>query len=294
MSWSQHSRVAAKAGLLVACLGASWLLMILAGVHKLFALADEPLMVSLAAGLVAVAVVSLAIYVFVWRNEQRVRREQAHRESAYDDALAGWAAALDMRDRSTAEHTYRVVVLTTALAAWVGITDLVPIRRGALLHDIGKMGIPDAILAKEGPLTEDEWEIMRRHPQLAMDLLSGSDYLGAALEIPYCHHERWDGKGYPRHLAGTDIPLSARLFAIVDAYDALTNERPYRSPLSHEQAMALIREEAGTHFDATAVPAFADMMTQRRIDEPAPTTLDAPAPLASRFPRRLVAEDLRH
>ena len=294
VNWNLYSHVAARAGALVAFLGATWLLLILAGVDRLFEIDHEPIIVSLAAGFVAVVVVSLAIYVFVWRNERRVRHEQAAREAAYDEALAGWAAALDMRDHSTAEHTFRVVTLTTALAAHVGITDLVPIRRGALLHDIGKMGVPDAILAKDGPLTEDEWTVMRQHPQLAMDLLSGSDFLGAALEIPYCHHERWDGEGYPRRLAGTEIPLSARLFSIVDAYDALTNERPYRSPLTHHQAMTLIHEEAGTHFDPTAVLAFAEVMAERRAGEAAPTRTDAATQVAWSVPHRLAAEDLRH
>ena len=137
------------------------------------------------------------------------------------------------------------------------------IRRGALLHDIGKMGVPDTILRKPGKLTEDEWRIMRRHPQLAYDLLSKTKYLQPALDIPYCHHEKWDGSGYPRGLKGEQIPLAARIFAVVDVWDALCSERPYRPAWPEEKALDYIRAQAGKHFDPQVVELFLQMMMEK-------------------------------
>lgn len=130
------------------------------------------------------------------------------------------------------------------------------VRRGTLLHDIGKMGVPDSILRKPGPLTDDEWAVMKTHPQKALDMLGAIEFLVPALDIPYCHHERWDGTGYPRGLAGEEIPLVARIFAVVDVYDALTSDRHYRPGWNHDRAIAYIREESGRHFDPVAVEAF--------------------------------------
>jgi len=177
---------------------------------------------------------------------------------AYDTTLEGWSRALDLRDRETEGHTQRVTELTLRLARAMGMGDeeLVHLRRGALLHDIGKMGIPDSILLKPGPLTEAEWEIMRRHPVYAHDLLSPIAYLHPALDIPYCHHEKWDGTGYPRGLRGEQIPPAARIFAVVDVLDALTSHRPYRPAWPRERALAYIREQAGAHFDPAVVEVF--------------------------------------
>ena len=127
--------------------------------------------------------------------------------------------------------------------------DLVSIRRGALLHDIGKMGIPDSILLKPDALTDDEWAIMRKHPMLAFELLSAIRYLRSAIDIPYCHHEKWDGTGYPRGLKGEQIPLPARIFAVVDVWDALTSDRPYRKAWPKEKTIEYIKSQAGKHFD---------------------------------------------
>ncbi len=182
---------------------------------------------------------------------------------AYDTTLEGWSRALDLRDKETEGHTRRVTELTVRLAKAMGVgeDELVHVRRGALLHDIGKMGIPDAILLKPRPLTDEEWEIMKKHPVFAYELLSPIAYLRPALDIPYCHHEKWDGTGYPRGLRGEQIPLAARIFAVMDVWDALRSDRPYRLAWSDEQVREYIREQAGKHFDPRVAEAFLELQS---------------------------------
>ena len=195
---------------------------------------------------------------------QRILAEEALQKSAqelmeaYDSTLKGWSNALEMREHETAGHSQRVVNTTLELARAIGIAemDLVHIQRGALLHDIGKMGIPDSILLKPGPLNEAEWEVMRQHPLFAYRLLSIIPYLQPALDIPYSHHEKWDGTGYPRGLKGQDIPLAARIFAVVDVWDALSHDRPYRLAWTAEAVIQYIKEQSGRHFDPRVVDAF--------------------------------------
>jgi len=177
---------------------------------------------------------------------------------AYDTTLEGWARALELRDEETEGHSQRVTEMTLRLARAMGISDaeLAHVRHGVLLHDIGKMGIPDGILFKPGSLTEEEWEIMRRHPTYAYELLSPIRYLRPALDIPYSHHEKWDGTGYPEGLKGEQIPLAARIFAVVDVWDALRADRPYRPAWSEEEVIEYIREQAGKHFDPQVVEIF--------------------------------------
>lgn len=195
-----------------------------------------------------------------------LRRSHAELAEAYDRTLEGWALALELRDEETAGHARRVTGMTLRLARAMGIRGepLIHIRRGALLHDIGKMGVPDAVLLKPGPLSDEELEIMRLHPIYAYDLLRPIPYLSAALEIPYCHHERWDGSGYPRGLAGQDIPIAARIFAVVDAWDAMRSPRPYRDPLAEGTALARIRKAAGTQFDPSVVEVFLRLVDVRK------------------------------
>ncbi|MBL7163015.1 MAG: GAF domain-containing protein [Anaerolineales bacterium] len=183
-------------------------------------------------------------------------------EQAYDATLEGWARALELRDQETEGHTRRVTEITLRLARAMGIQeeDLDHARRGALLHDIGKMGIPDSILLKPGKLTKKEWEIMRRHPVLAYEMLLPVDYLKPALEIPYCHHEKWDGTGYPQGLKGEAIPLAARIFAVIDVWDALCSDRPYRKGWDKEKVLEYIREQSGSHFDPQVVEMFLRLM----------------------------------
>ncbi|WP_322497010.1 PAS domain S-box protein [Chloroflexus sp.] len=189
---------------------------------------------------------------------EQIQRANDELRAACDATIEGWARALDLRDHETEGHSRRVTELTMRIAERMGFADeeLVHIRRGALLHDIGKMGIPDAILNKPGPLDEREWVIMRTHPTLAVELLRPIAFLAPALAIPWCHHEKWDGTGYPRGLRGADIPLAARIFAVVDVYDALTSDRPYRAAWSPERALAYLREQAGSHFDPHVVEVF--------------------------------------
>jgi PAS domain S-box-containing protein/putative nucleotidyltransferase with HDIG domain len=177
---------------------------------------------------------------------------------AYDATLEGWSRALELRDKETKDHTRRVTEATLRLARAMGIGEagLVHIRRGALLHDIGKMAIPDGILLKPGPLTDAEEEIMRKHPVYAYEMLSPIPYLRPALDIPCCHHERWDGTGYPHGLKGEQIPLAARIFAVVDVWDALRSDRPYRPGWPREKVCDYIRAQAGKHFDPQVVEAF--------------------------------------
>ena len=190
--------------------------------------------------------------------------ERANRElaAAYDTTLEGWTKALDLRDRETEGHSQRVTETTLRLARVAGVAEgeLIHVRRGALLHDIGKLGVPDSILLKPGPLTPEEWTIMRRHPEIAHELLRPITFLHPALEIPYCHHERWDGSGYPRGLRQEQIPLAARLFAVVDVWDALSSDRPYRQRWRPEDVHQYLTEQSGAHFDPEAVDAFFDIL----------------------------------
>ncbi|MEK6623134.1 MAG: PAS domain S-box protein, partial [Planctomycetota bacterium] len=187
-----------------------------------------------------------------------LQRSNTELVMAYDRTIEGWSCALDMRDQETEGHTQRVVDLTLNLARAMGVGEekLIHVRRGALLHDIGKIGVPDRILHKPGPLLAEEWVIMRQHPIYAFAMLSPISYLSQALDIPYCHHEKWDGSGYPRGLMGEQIPLLARIFAVVDVWDALRFDRPYRKGMTEAQALEYIISNAGTHFDPQAVEAF--------------------------------------
>jgi HD-GYP domain-containing protein (c-di-GMP phosphodiesterase class II) len=191
-------------------------------------------------------------------------RSNADLIEAYDTTLEGWSMALDLRDKETEGHTQRVTEMTVRLAERMGVSPqaLVQIRRGALLHDIGKMGIPDRILLKPDKLTDDEWVLMHMHPIYALQMLQPIAYLHGAIDIPYCHHEKWDGSGYPRELKGEEIPLGARIFSIVDVYDALTSDRPYRTAWPKDKALAYIRELSGTHFDPRVVEAFLKMVRE--------------------------------
>jgi HD-GYP domain-containing protein (c-di-GMP phosphodiesterase class II) len=199
-----------------------------------------------------------AMAVDAGKSFEDVQRANLELGLAYDTTIEGWSNALDLRDRATSFHTRRVADMTVALARLAGMSpsELVHVRRGALLHDIGKMGVPDAILLKPGKLTDEEWKVMRQHPTIAHDLLAPIAYLRPALDIPWCHHERWDGTGYPRGLRGEQIPVAARLFAVVDTWDAMHSDRPYRRGQSEMKVRAELRRMAGTQHEPRAVDLF--------------------------------------
>ncbi len=188
---------------------------------------------------------------------------------AYDTTLAGWGKALELRDKETHGHTQRVTDLTLELARQIGLSkaDLTHLRRGVLLHDIGKMGVPNEILHKEGPLTDEELVEMRKHPQYAFDLLYPISFLRPALDIPFSHHERWDGSGYPQGLKAEDIPLPARIFAVVDVWDALLSDRPYRQAWPKPKVIEYLRSQSGSHFDPNIVRVFLNMMEIKAVQE---------------------------
>jgi PAS domain S-box-containing protein len=207
------------------------------------------------AGQAAIAIDNATLFDDLLRSNYELGR-------AYDATIEGWSAALDLRDKETEGHTQRVTEMTVRLAKRMGFSkqELVHVRRGALLHDIGKMGVPDRILLKPDKLTDEEWEIMRMHPTYAYQMLEPIAYLSPALDIPYCHHEKWDGTGYPRRLQGEEIPISARIFAVVDVWDALTSDRPYRSAWPQEKVLEHIRSLSGSHFDPQVVEMFLKMI----------------------------------
>lgn len=211
-------------------------------------------------GQAAIAIDNTQLFDNLQRSNQEIRQ-------AYDTTLEGWARALEIRDRETEGHTRRVTQLTMQLARYMNVSDdeMVNIYRGVLLHDIGKMGVPDHILRKTGPLTEQEWVEMRKHPQYAFDLLSPIPYLRPALDIPYCHHEHWDGSGYPRGLKGEQIPLAARIFSVVDIWDALLSDRPYRKAWREDKVIAYLKEISGVILDPKIVNAFMRMLEENEI-----------------------------
>ena len=212
------------------------------------------------AGQTAIAIDSAEMF-------ERLNRANAELLAAYDQTLEGWVRALDLRDRETEGHTERVTEMSVVLAQALDITgeELLHVQRGARLHDIGKMAVPDGILLKPGQLTDDERQIMCRHPVFAKEMLSGIPFLRPALDIPYCHHEHWDGSGYPRHLKGEEIPQAARIFTIIDVWDALSYDRPYRKAWPRQQVIDYIRDQRGALFDPTLLEAFLDIAPYRSV-----------------------------
>jgi putative nucleotidyltransferase with HDIG domain len=199
------------------------------------------------------------------RDLERMNREleiaNVDLQDAYQATLEGWVHALDLKDKETEGHTQRVTILTERLARSMGVDGeaLINIKRGALLHDIGKMGIPDEILRKKGELTEDERTLIREHPNYARKMLKDIEFLRHALDIPYCHHEKWDGTGYPRGLKGMEIPFAARVFSVIDVWDALVMDRPYRKAMPPDEVRGRIKADAGRHFDPNVVKAFLEL-----------------------------------
>ena len=212
--------------------------------------------------LVVVSVMVMAVGLAMWFYKDNWERILRNLRRTYDLTLSGWGQALELRDHETEGHSQRAVELTLELARRLGVPkrEMAHIQRGALLHDIGKMAIPDAILLKPGRLTAAEWRVIRQHPIQAIRMLERIPYLKPALAIPRSHHERWDGSGYPEGLSGTDIPFEARIFAVVDVWDALTSDRPYRKAWTGRKALNYLRDQAGTLFDPRVVKAFLEVI----------------------------------
>jgi HD-GYP domain-containing protein (c-di-GMP phosphodiesterase class II) len=207
------------------------------------------------AGQAAIAIENYQLY-------ESLQQSNLELSQAYETTIEGWSKALDLRDKETEGHTQRVTRMTEKLAQALGLneTEIINVHRGSLLHDIGKMGVPDNILLKPGPLTADEWAIMRQHPLFAYEMLHPISYLRPALDIPYCHHEKWDGTGYSRGLKGENIPLVARIFSVVDVWDALNSDRPYRHAWTKEKISSYIHENSATYFDPWVAESFLDLV----------------------------------
>ncbi len=202
-------------------------------------------------------------------QRHQLERMLTHLENSYDATIEGWMKALDLRDQETEGHSLRVAELTVLLARQMGVhgDHLLNIRRGALLHDIGKLAIPDSVLKKPGALTPEERLLINKHPMFAHEMLYGIEYLRPSLDIPVYHHEKWDGSGYPFRLKGDQIPFSARLFAIIDVYDALSFDRPYRKAVPQDEVIEYLKSQREIHFDPNVCDEFLDLL--QRIGDPA-------------------------
>jgi putative nucleotidyltransferase with HDIG domain len=192
-----------------------------------------------------------------------------HLAETCEATIQGWILALELHDGESRSHAFRVTEMAEKLALKLDISesDVVHIRHGALLHDIGKLGVPGSILKKSGPLTDDEWQIMKKHPVFAYELLAPIKFLQPALDIPYYHHEKWDGSGYPNGLKRDHIPLAARIFAVVDVWDALRSNRPYRTQTwSERKIISHIRQQSGRHFDPHISEIFIRLLEESHRD----------------------------
>ncbi len=210
-------------------------------------------------GPLAVGLISVTLLIISSEYRNRIERDrQVEMRKTYDSTLEGWSRALEIRDKETEGHSQRVTKLTLRLGRACGLEgeDLEYLYRGALLHDIGKMAIPDAILTKKTSLDEEEWNVMRTHPKIACDMLSAIAFLQPALVVPAYHHEWWNGEGYPSGLRGEEIPLTARIFAVVDVWDALLSDRPYRKAWTKEQTLQYLKDRRGVQFDPSIVDRF--------------------------------------
>jgi len=248
-----------KIVLVYVLVGAGWIFFSDKLVASLFTDPRDLTVVQDIKGWLFILVTAILLFFLVKRALENAAHQQQKLIDSYDQTIRGWVQVLDLRHKETKDHTYRVAAMTVALASKMGVTDamsLKRIERSAILHDIGKIGIPDAVLIKPGQLDEDEMRLMRTHPQIARDLLANIDFLRNCMDIPYGHHERWDGQGYPLGLAGEEIPFAARIFSIVDVWDALIHPRVYKQAWPEDKVRDYIRDESGIRFDPAAVAVF--------------------------------------
>jgi putative nucleotidyltransferase with HDIG domain len=222
----------------------------------------DPPPISISANFIVIIVLLVVAGFLLWTIMENWESVIANLRDTCDRTLIGWSKALEYRDFETEGHSQRVAKMSMQLARHFELSERerTYLKRGALLHDIGKMATPDAVLLKPGKLTEEEWVVIREHPRKAKEMLENIPFLKPALDVPYYHHERWDGSGYPEGISGKTIPLSARIFAVVDVWDALCSDRPYRKAWSREKAKAYIQENSGILFDPGVVPYFLDMI----------------------------------
>ncbi len=212
-----------------------------------------------------IAVTGGLLFFMVKKDFDALKKANREVVESYEQTVFGWVQVMDLRHNETKDHTERVARMAVELAKFMGITDEEELRRlerGAILHDIGKIGIPDAILSKPTELDEQEWTRMKGHPAIGLELLSKVKFLQNSLDIPFCHHEQWNGAGYPRGLAGENIPLAARIFAVIDVWDALSQPRAYKSAWPEDKVLAHIRAQAGQHFDPAIVRVFLENFDQ--------------------------------
>ncbi|WP_029148163.1 HD-GYP domain-containing protein [Methylophilus sp. 5] len=248
-----------KIVLVYVLVGAAWIFFSDKLVASLFTDAHDLTLVQDIKGWLFILVTAILLFILVKRALENAAHQQQKLIDSYDQTIRGWVQVLDLRHKETKDHTYRVAAMTVALASKMGVTDamsLKRIERSAILHDIGKIGIPDAVLIKPGQLDDDEMRLMRTHPQIARDLLANIDFLSNCMDIPYGHHERWDGHGYPLGLTGEEIPFAARIFSIVDVWDALIHPRVYKQAWPEDKVRDYIRNESGIRFDPAAVEVF--------------------------------------
>lgn len=266
-SMKEYDREAVKIAALYAVAGALWIYFSDSLASLLAPTPEAFTALAMYKGWGYVGVTSLLLFVLLRKRLLRLHRSKAEVVQAYDETMETLTFALDLRDKETTWHSRRVTELAVKIARTMKLDEerVTLVRRGAMIHDVGKMGIPDSILLKAGTLDEEEARIMRRHPSYAYEMLSKIEYLKPALEIPYCHHERWDGSGYPRGLKGEEIPLSARIFMVADVLDALTSDRPYRKAWSHDEAIAHIKEGRGLLFDPTVVDVVVDLAARGQL-----------------------------
>jgi HD-GYP domain-containing protein (c-di-GMP phosphodiesterase class II) len=263
----EYNKEAFKVAALYAILGALWIYFSDSLASLLARTPEDLTSLAMYKGWGYVIVTSLLLFVLLQRRILRIYKSKSEVIQAYDETMEALSFALDLKDRETTWHSKRVTELAVKIAKTMGLEEeqIVHLRRGAMIHDVGKMGIPDSILLKPGALSEEEAEIMKRHPSYANDMLSKIKYLKPALEIPYCHHERWDGSGYPRGLKGEDIPLSARIFMVADVLDALTSDRPYRVAITHDDAIAEIKKGRGRLYDPAVVDVVVELSARGQL-----------------------------
>lgn len=254
-------------------MGALWIFFSDTGTEVFLEKREDIIFVQKIKGWFFIALTGALLFILIRRAVEEKSKINTQLIEGYDQTICGWVNVMDLRHKETKDHTGRVTLMTLALAKYMGIENkqqLKDIERGAILHDIGKIGIPDAVLLKPGPLDDAEMAVIRTHTQIAYNILINIDFLRPCIDIPYSHHEKWNGTGYPKGLKGEEIPLAARIFAVVDVWDALIHPRVYKNAWPEERVMNYIQEESGQHFDPSVVQVFIehyDLIKQAALSE---------------------------